>query len=439
VKPLYSRLSPKDGFTLIEILISMFVFIIVMVIASKAFNSLLTNSSKYSKMEETNIEGVVGLEVMRHDLEQMGFGLPWGWSKIDATTLDLVDGTITYAESGNSVGANLNDAQSGSTTGGIPRAVVGLGKNSSAITSTSISDYLALKSTTVGIDKVAQRWTYVPYHNMSTSTGRVSQPQNTSPQNAPKGAEKVIAINSNFNDSNKDHKLLIDSSNDAAFYVDFSNFSITPYPNTTVVKYLPVTDQDTVMLYGVNGTSNPRMPFNRADYFVSTSAGTVPPFCAPGTGVLYKATVNHADGGYTYIPILDCVADMRVVLGWDTDGSGGIKTYSSLPTAVGGNPVDVGGSGSANDIGTYLTSAKEVRERLKLIKVYILSQEGKVDPQYQFPASIVVGADPSSGDSSNNGLATSNNTYTFTTAQRQYRWKIYRIVARPKNLYSNQR
>ena len=44
-----------------------------------AFNTIITNSSKSSKIEESNIEGMIGLEMMRHDLEQMGFGLPWGF------------------------------------------------------------------------------------------------------------------------------------------------------------------------------------------------------------------------------------------------------------------------------------------------------------------------------------------------------------------------
>ncbi len=34
------------------------------------------------------------------------------------------------------------------------------------------------------------------------------------------------------------------------------------------------------------------------------------------TGILYKGTVNHADGLLTELPLLDCVADMQVIFGW---------------------------------------------------------------------------------------------------------------------------
>ena len=68
---------------------------------------------KYSKMEETNIEGVIGLEMLRHDLAQMGYGLPWGFSKLG--TGDLVSSTISYNESADSIGSNFNDA-----SGGVP-------------------------------------------------------------------------------------------------------------------------------------------------------------------------------------------------------------------------------------------------------------------------------------------------------------------------------
>lgn len=435
MKQPYKYPASDKGFTLVELLVAMAVFIVIMVIAAQAFNSIITNSSKYAKMEETNIEGVIGLEIMRHDMEQMGFGLPWGWSQRDTSgtgTGDLIDSTISYLESTDTLGLKVNDA-----TGNVPRAFVGIGKGSLTTTATYLGDFFGLKGTSVGRDKGSQRWTFVPYNNLSTSSGRVSQPVAASGSNPPRGGtspDKVIAVNLNFNDTNKDHRLLIEPGSNTFFFINFSMTTITD-------NYLPATDQDTVLLYGIDGNTEPRMPFNRADYFVSTS-GDVPRFCAPGTGVLYKATVNHGTtssaGAYNPIPLLDCVADMRVVTGWDesADAMGSVNTFASLPTTVGGTPADVVGPGI---VGTYMTSAEEIRKRLKVVKVYILAQEGKLDPTYQGPTTMVVGANPSAGDNSNNGLSTANNTYTFSTDQRQYRWKLYRIVVRPKNLVSNQR
>ncbi len=64
----------------------------------------------------------------------------------------------------------------------------------------------------------------------------------------------------------------------------------------------------------------------------------------PDTGILYKTTVNHADGKLTYIPVLDCVLDMQVVLGWDLNGDGLIDTWSNADGSV------VSGVGTVADV-----------------------------------------------------------------------------------------
>ena len=432
-----SKLIKSDtGFTLIELLIAMFLFVIIMAVASQAFNTIISTSAKWVKTEESNIEGIIGLEMFRHDLEQMGFGLPWGWSKASADG-ELVDTSILYYESGNSIGKLLNDSDNSgtATTGAVPRAFVGLaGKGAFS------SDYIALKGTTVGRSQSAQRWAYVPYHNFNTSgTVYVSRPATETFSNPPQEKDTVIAINTNFNNADNDHKLLIGSSTG-----EFTRpFSLTMSEDEDK-PFLPVSDQDTVMLYGVAGEGDgDRMPFNRADYFIGNSE--TPTFCAENTGVLYKATVDHSSGGpYTSLPILDCVADMKVVVGWDTSDTAleGARIYSSLPKVAGGTP-DYFVSGDSStvtsehiaSVTSYFSSAKDVRERLKLIKIYLLVQEGKRDSNYQSPATIVVGGNSSEAGS----LPTTSNTYTFTTAQRQFHWKVYRVIVRPRNLVSNQK
>ena len=125
---------------------------------------------------------------------------------------------------------------------------------------------------------------------------------------------------------------------------------------------------------------------------------------------------------------------MQIVLGWDTsDGGlvGSVDAYSSLPNQSDGT-VTATPSSAAASIQSWLTDAKGVREHLKVVKVYILAQEGKVDPGYTAPsASITV------GDLSADGFRTKAD-YVLTSAQQKYRWKLYKIVVRPKNLVSNQ-
>lgn len=405
-------LTGSHGFTLVELIVTMAVFITVLMIAASAFNTIVTNASKYSKFEESNIEGMIGLEMMRHDLEQMGFGLPWGFG-----------GSISYKESAQS-NSIMNDEPSG-----VPRPFVGYNNFSSAV--------IGVKASSVGINKASQNWTYIPFENYSAVIHE-SRPVNLGSSTPKTGAngDKVIALLTSFN-SYSTASLRLKSSEEFSF--DYQGSGLDN-------AYLPQGDQDTVFVYGIapKGTTL-RMPFNRADFFVKKSA-TTPSFCAPGTGVLHKGVVinngSSSGGGYTPIPLLDCVASMQVVLGWSPNtGTGSIQdsisTYSSLPLAGSGDVVTVGAGAAtpidALDIKKWFVEkdAKRIREQLKMVKVYVLAQEGRRDAGYTYPdASIVIGGI---------GEASLTRIYTFTAEQRHYRWKIYRIIVKPKNLASNQR
>lgn len=450
------RTLPKDlsqaGFTLIEILVTMTLFIVILVIASDAFNKIVSQSSKYSKMEESNIEGVIGLEVMRHDLGQMGFGLPWGWARADNSTSPptslVADSTVTiiYSEADGNPASLFNDS-TGTTASalGIPRGLAG-----SSVLGQFTSAYIAVKGSTLGRNKSSQHWTHIPYHNYS---GANSDPDESRPvifsANSPIAGEKVVMVTSHYNDPNLDHRLIVDSdtSKNNIFHQDFSLSGMAS-------SYLPLDDLQTYMVYGIEDTTstNVRMPFNRADFFIkipsgvtATGDGVLPSFCAPRTGVLYKATVNHADGKYNYIPLLDCVADMRVVLGWTppvdcTLSAGKDFVYTSLPDSGNNIAASETDTKCTDPIKGYLTNAdtagfskaRALRENLKLVKVYILAQEGKLDRGYTAPNTKI-----DVGDRITNGYDTTK-TYNLSGTQLNYRWKLYRIVVRPKNLSSNQ-
>lgn len=386
----------NQGFTLVELIVTMAVFIMVLIIAASAFNTIVTNASKYSKSEESNIEGMIGLEMMRHDLEQMGFGLPWAFG-----------GALTYDET-NPLDT-LDDAPNG-----VPRPFVGYDNSSSA--------RIGVKASSIGTSKTSQRWTYIGFENYSGSP-RESRPVDMG-ASTPKTGDKVIALLTSFNNYTTASLRLSGTS----YSFDYANTQ--PADN----NFRPQGDQDTLFLYGI-ASSNLRMPFNRADFYVNSPAGALPPFCAPGTKVLYKATLNHGDGSYIPIPLLDCVASMQVVVGWSPNAGtdsiqDSITTYSSLP-AIGTGDVRASGPIAATDIKDWFNDPKRIREQMKLVKVYILAQEGKRDMGYTFPSpSMVVGGD---------GEVSLTRTHTFTAEQRHYRWKLYRIIVKPKNLVSNQR
>jgi hypothetical protein len=414
------------GFTLVELIVTMAVFIAVIIIAAQSFDTILSNSIRVNKSEESNIEGIIGLEILRHDLEQMGFGLPWQFKTGTA---------ISYTESVDTKGAELNDAP------GVPRAFAGrdgFGEYG--------SDFLAVKASTVGVARASQRWTYVPFHNLSTATGRESRPVSWPSLNL-QNDDKVIAIRTNFNDETDDHVLVENSGGTYSF--DYKT------DGTIDGAFLPETDQQTHLLYGITAAGQtPRMPFNRADYFVNySSVGTPKPpsFCAENTGVLYKALINHAGGIYSYMPLLDCVADMQVVLGWDTSEKGLANTvdaYTSLPAQDGTVSSSPAGAGAlikgwlTADSGDPGKVPRNIREHLKVIKLYILAQEGRREKTYTFPTStILVGKECRSAEagSIDCGASLTRPAYALSAEQRHFRWKLYRLIVRPKNLVSNQR
>lgn len=442
----------QSGFTLIELLVSMGLFIVIMLIASQAFNKIITQSSLFSKMEESNIEGVIGLEVMRHDLTQMGFGLPWGWSARNTNTpysttspgpLELCETGaactgLTYAEVQSTLlGSNLNDAPHR-----VPRAFVAhamLGNFSSA--------YMAIKGTSLGRTKASQRWTYISFNNYSANP-RESRPVAFASNN-PQPSNMVLLVNSNSDSTyNLDHSLIVEPGSSGTA-TTVSNFSVSF--NSIPASYLPTETNPNFMVYGLTEDNSPdsRMPFNRADYFIgqNLSGNVVPPFCAPRTGILYKAVVRHGSstgGAYDYLPLLDCVADMQIVLGWDSVDSrpvtdpknSRVDAYSSLPQVFDGTVSavslnsDISASAVAAKIKGWLSDPKGLREQLKVVKVYILAQDGKIDRNYKAPTTSIIVGDAAYGTSF-------AKTYNLTTAQQQYRWKLYKIIVRPKNIVSN--
>jgi hypothetical protein len=181
-------------------------------------------------------------------------------------------------------------------------------------------------------------------------------------------------------------------------------------------------------MYGVDPDTNLRMPFNRADYYIRTpGAANFPDRCATGTRILYKATVNHDGGGLREFPLLDCVADMQVIYGIDTDATidGTINCYANDP---------------ADALATI--DAENIRNRIREVRVYLLAHEGQYDRTFAYnppipPSSFRVG-EPSSSLSGGSctGVAVLGRDFNLSgiTNWQNYRWKLYTIVVKPNNL-----
>ena len=393
----------SKGFTLVEVLVVMVVFIVVIAISGDAFNTILTHASKMFRSEESNIEGIVGLEMLRHDIQQAGFGLISESSPVAYA----VEAVVAPA-------SNYNDGVNGP-----PRPLVA--DTISAIADIPAeSDYLVIKATNLGRNGASQKWSYLTY-----SSGYVSPHIWTSNSENFIDNDRVVLVQRRIGATSQTASLVPAV---GSFRYLYSN---------TAFSHLSSTSSSIINVYGVSGaaSSDLRMPFNRTDYFVSTSS-TKPAVCSkdPNVGVLRKTSVNHADGQLEYIPILDCVADMQVVLGWDLrDGGGAAGNDGSIDTwsdARGAATAAAGGGAfaAAIDVQAAMASAAAIQSSLKVVKVYVLAQQGRKDPQYTSPNPIIVG-DPNE--------VSLTRAYTLSSEMVNYRWKLHRMVVRPKNLTAN--
>jgi len=191
---------------------------------------------------------------------------------------------------------------------------------------------------------------------------------------------------------------------------DFS-YTITAADMMPPAAFQPQQDSDAYVAYGISpstSTAALRAPYNRVDYYVKrpSSDSDMPARCAPGTGILYKGVMLHGTGGYTQYPLLECVADMQVVFNVAADGVNG---------------VDVDQSGLVG------LSAKEIRQQLKMIKVYIVAHEGGKDSGFSYAAqNLVVGE--------GNGRSLDLNALVGSADYKRYRWKTYKLAVAPKNI-----
>lgn len=412
------RRCAARGFTLVELVVVMSLFIIVIALAGGSFNAVLTQASKLFSSEESNIEGVVGLELFRHDITQAGYGLA-SEAMSTAYTGEAADGQSL----------SLNDPFTGP-----PRPLMGLERSAAGCESVTTetpdgqnyllqpcSDYLALKGTSLGNSAASKRWTFLNSTSPNVWKATASNPVDN---------DSVVVIGRNVATSS--NAMTLQPKSSSQFYYSYAS---------TAFKNFSSGGSSILNVYGV-GTGTLRMPFNRVDYFVATPPTTatqqVAAHCAPGSGILYKGVLKHSDGLLTYIPVMDCVAGMQVVLGWDTDGDDMIDTWSNADgsvvsgtataTAIQNALLSPSNSGSPNL--SIVDTGLNIRNGLKTVKVYVLAQNGRKDPNYTSPSAILI------GESGQGAL-----THTLNVSDKgwsNYRWKLYRIVVIPKNLLVNQ-
>lgn len=393
----------EQGFTLVELMITMVIFVFVIAAASQVFTGLLTQFKQQSKIAETNIEGIVGLEIMRRDIEHAGYGLPWVWTHAAASNEAIENANTAQSELSYNV-INADEA---------PKALVsGNGDGDGVGGVINDTDVLVVKAVNVATNAAASKWTHLFIGNTVTEWTPATENFLAN--------DRVIVLNPTT-------RTLIISSGGS--FTTRYNTATTPDSIVEPVAndFAPTDSTEVRVVYGVTPAASPvtaalRMPFNRADYYVRTptAANSMPSRCATGTGILYKATVSQSDGSLTELPLLDCVADMQVVYALDNDEDGDFE--------LGGSSTDA----YSDDISAL--TAEQVRNRVREVDVYILAHEGQRDPSFTFnnwTGSSTCATCIRVGQSSALGR---DLDISAVTNYLNYRWKVYTLAVRPTNL-----
>lgn len=394
----------SGGFSVIELIIAMALFAIVIVSASNIFIPVIGQSKQQSRITETQMEGIIGLDILRRDIEGAGYGIPWNAIGADDTDGDgnVWEHLPNYAEALSDTSATVDpslyndatrDADGDGLIGEAPRGILSgdnLGINN--------SDYLVIKSVSVAsssVNDAAHKWTSILTGNEPKEWNNLDEDIN---DNDLVTVMRPVASGDRFKEL-----IVANAGGGLSFFTAFSQTAFPP-------EFSPFQPNENFLIFGVSSTADSlRMPFNRADYFIGPGA---PARCAPNTGVLFKAALNHdsaaapGSNGRLAVPaqaILDCVADFQVVYGLDTDGDQAIDTQQD----------DVSGM-----------EAEVIRAQVKNVSVFILAHEGQVDTYYTYdgPDDVALG----------NSLIKLSDT--AGADWDHYRWKIYTLILKTENL-----
>jgi hypothetical protein len=386
----------SKGFTLVEMVMVCLLFTLVIGITGDAFNRIVTRSLALNRSAESNVTGMVGLQMMRSDLQAAGYGLPWSFSR-----------SISYSEAAAEPGVALNPASANS----VPLAVNSNNNVSSGAPQVvlNLTDTLAIRGHTVAPNTASKRWTFIESQVLPNGN-RNPKPHDWLSENLQL-AHQVILVAGLVNNSAANQLVVSATGKWNASFANYSTIGKPPVYSDAEKK------SDSYTIYGISddtALSSLRMPFNRADYYVRRPAANdtawfrAPQRCNPAAGVLVKGVVSQSNGAYSEIPILDCVLDMQVVYT--------IRTGTTLTDVS-----DISG-----------LSAEALREQLKEIKVYLLAHDGGLDRGYSY-GNATIGVGPGDGLTSGTG-----STFDFAARGvpdwRNYHWRVYQIAARPGNL-----
>ncbi len=264
--------------------------------------------------------------------------------------------------------------------------------------SNSAPDELLIMGTPLGLDYVASRaWSYM---TASTPTFR-----------AWGDAREDLEIDDRVIIISPDTKQLLSETvgGSEEWLFEYNGDGL---PLTTIPSGAAYSNHDVgTILYGLypdDGSANDASanPYYTSRYYLGDVGDPKPASCAPGTRNLFRveSVTTETPPGNNNQPLLSCVLDFQVAVDLDMDENDFWESDNGGVTAAG-------------------LDLKDMNDFLKRIKVYLLVQNGRYDPDYTYPlATVRVGEDTTIG-----------RAVTLTAAQRKYRWKMVTLNVTPRN------
>lgn len=370
----------QRGLTLVELMVTLVIVLLVIAAASRAYLKLVGGFKVQSRISDSQMDTLTGLELLRYDVAMAGYGLPYGL-------------TITYTEATDANGTVFNDAPSG-----IPRAFVSANNDGPQGADDNNSDILVIKSTVASVNSASKKWSFL-YKNDDNGTWRVKSWGNADMDLTGTGTVERVIV--------EDQNRILQTGSTGWSFVFLNDY----YSDATSAPGLPCPSgtSQTSLIYGLfaadNATTPAGMPFNRVDYYLAkpNDADDFPRGCYPGSFILYRSTINHKGGARSPLPLIDCVLDFQVAFGLDTNDDEAVDRWQP----------EIGG----------LTAA-QIRDQIREVRIFILYHEGHKDENYRFSGTLTLG-DTQSG---------SLNTFTPAGEAQKYRWKVAKLVIKPLNL-----
>jgi prepilin-type N-terminal cleavage/methylation domain-containing protein len=397
-------MTGEKGMTLVELMVCLVVILVVMAGATAAYLKLMTGFKTQSRVSETYMANMCGMEMLRFDIEMAGYGLPRSGNPTNLPSYNEAVTDGTYAP--NPVIFNDSPVVQGTppNTNGIPRPFV-----FSANGGLNNSDVLVIKSSVAGTSDASKKWSII-YFDATTAKWVVRQWGNAGMDMA--ASDRFIVLNQSF--AALDKQLQLSGTWNFAFTTAlYTDASALPTPAST---------SDIHTIYALGPSSATRMPFNRADYHLYRPAANFPQKCYPNSTILYRSTINHGDGKRNEQAVLDCVEDFQVAFGLDTNDD---RTIDSWQTSLA--PLDDDANG--------ITDALEIRNQLREVRVFILYHEGSKDEDFRFSGALTL------GDAQTGTLSTFTPSSDAATCSRcgqplamHYRWNVARLAIKPMNL-----